>query len=192
MRFKYEKAPSSVLKLSSQITGYKDLGGRFLTGMWQARTSVDRMVSTTTGFRCLQLTTKLSRNGCQSFRVTTTVSGNGEYVTISDIAFGDQSVCDNSVNIRTTFNCNFDDDDCGVKNDACGLVDWDIRYNDLSSLDKPSSLCSKHVGVPLLKQQIRESCSYDDLNIVKLQQSGFTRFTTSSKVTSRVQARLQS
>ena len=183
MRFKYEVASPSLLRVHSRSSGYRDLGGRSLTGMWQAHTSVDRMVSTTTGYRCVQLTNRLNRNRCQSFRVTATVSVDCKYVTISDITFGDRSICEHSFNTKKTFKCNFDDDDCGVRNDACGLVDWDIRYNDSSSLDKPSSLCSKHVGVPLLKQQIRESCSYDDLNIVKLQQSGFTQFTTSSRVT---------
>ena len=186
MKFHYEtNADNSELTVVNEIVCYQDEVGTVISGTWATTTSVHKKVSKTSGSRCVRLAHNNQSDLCTTFKVKTTITVKHGYVTISDISFGDKEICSISGNKKKkSLKCNFDDGDCGLGNDACGLVDWEIRSWDSTDRRRRSSNCEEQGGVPLLKRKIRDKCSFEDLNIVNLQRSGFIQFTSSSDVES--------
>jgi hypothetical protein len=157
---------------------YIDTRGFFLIEEWEGNVDLGIKIDRTSGKRCVKLIDDSNNDiGCKSFRVKMTASVRVGVLTLSDIQFGDKSLCIKQPTKRRKIECSFEDGDCGMDNDACGVVDWEFRNNnddDTGSHKKRSITCFRQKGVPLLKKQIREVCSFEDLAIAKLQRSGFT------------------
>ena len=128
------------------------------------------------GDGCIKLPVDRISRTCRTYRVVTKADVKTGYVTVSDIQFGDSSICSETVQLKTTLECQFDDSDCGITNDACGLVDWELRSEDDPSRRRRrrSTDCFAQKGVPLLKRKLRSTCSFENLNILDLQPSGFS------------------
>ena len=112
---------------------------------------------------------------CAAFRVNVKVTVTGDNVTISGIEFGGSSLCSLSeMQPSTTFDCNLDHGDCGIRNDACGLARWELRPQsaDETSKEKRSSCGVSKSGIPLIIKQLHSECAYH-LDIASLQPSGF-------------------
>ena len=169
--------------VANEIVCYSDLAGRLVNKRWLHRIYLKQEGEQ--GSKCFKLIDVDSYYllQCRTFRVRTTAEIAVGIVTLSDIQFGDESLCNKLAKPKTTLTCNFEHGDCGVENDACGLVGWEIRDDSEASIHfDPSLHCYKQTGVPLLiKKQISKICTIEHLNIAELQRSGFTTTSLPSK-----------
>jgi hypothetical protein len=179
MNFRYEQNTDDTdVDITNSIVCYSDMKGTMPITTWSKH--VDLNLQYITGSVCLNLGTDVQR--CKTIKVKMTVEVTVGVVTVSDIHFGDVSICSNEGLQKKEdllkLECEFENSDCGIKNDACGLVNWEIQ-SDGSSQEK--SGCEMHPGISLLKEKIQHSCSYEDLKIADLQPSGFAVVSASSK-----------
>ena len=187
-KFHYQLSlQNSLLSIRKDVMCYKDLRGLSLIKEWSDNIDLGIRSGRTFGTtKCVKLIdTDRKNNRCKSFRVKITISVEDGVLIISNLQFGGESLCKQQPPKVTKVDCSFENGDCGLENDACGVVDWEVRndYDDeTSSHDKRSISCYSQKGVPLLKKQIRDSCSFEHLAIVKLQRSGFTMVDIQSEV----------
>jgi hypothetical protein len=178
MAFSYELSgvnATARIRISSHILCYSDVGGH-VPGTLETK-PVDHEMETTgeAGTMCYRLIDVDNWSGCTTFKVKTTVESSAGLLQIHDIQFGSESLCSHDIQDEVPLQCMFDDWDCGVQNDACGLVDWEIRSDsDVNTYGQTSTDCNKQTGIPLLRRKISDTCSYEYLDIGKLQPSGFT------------------
>lgn len=179
MKFRYEESIENPhLQVTNDILCYSDVGGLIQITSWQ-----NSEATVTAGYGCFGVVDIGGSDVCKTFRVKTTIEFTAGEVAISDIEFGDQSLCSDTNKIET-LDCKFENSDCGIRNDACGLVDWEIRSDSETGRRRRSTECYQQSGVPLLKKRIHKKCSYDNLRIADLQPSGFSFIEVQSDATS--------
>lgn len=169
---------------------YSDLGGH----VFQSQSSQDIGLTVTEPGQCLQLIDfDLDPVMCKTFRVQITIAVAGDAFVISDIQFGDDGVCSQPSVPLATLGCDFQSGDCGIRNDGCGLVDWEIRDQSTSRRRRFTGCDQSNSGIPLLKKQIKSSCFYD-LHIASLQPSGFSliSYSTDASLSPVIRRRRQS
>jgi hypothetical protein len=174
------------IRVQNIIRCFSDLAGKILT----QTTSLPIMPFTSTsksGDMCFGLPVSSLASTCRTYRVMIRADVDNGYVTLSDIQFGDGSICSSFIQRKTTLDCSFDSSDCGITNDACGMVDWEIRSDDdLSRQRRQSTECSQWKGLPLLKRKPLSACSFENLHITDLQPSGFSvDYIDATKLTKR-------
>jgi hypothetical protein len=188
MKFNYELGfEASETVITNEIACYSDLAGRLAKKRWIHRVYISQKEEK--GSKCFKLINVdyYYWLQCQTFRVRTTAEIHFGTVTVSDIQFGDKSLCNSFSKLRTSLKCDFENGDCAVENDACGMVGWELREDSTrSSVFDPLLNCYKEPGVQLLKNQIRKHCSIEDLNIPELQRSGFIIASLPHKIDSMV------
>jgi hypothetical protein len=175
IKFRYELTNrNGRMRIQNKIRCFKDLVGKKRTQTLSGLTVLN--ITTLSGDGCIQLPVSNISRTCRTYRVVTRADVKHGYVTVSDIQFGDSSICSEDTQLKKTLECSFADSDCGITNDACGIVDWEIRSNEDSSRRRrrQSTECFAPQGVPLLKKKLRSSCSFENLNIIDLQPSGFS------------------
>ena len=176
MKFSYELSGGGVtahVQIRSDILCYSDIGGR-VPGVLETK-PVEMETTGEAGNMCYRLVDADSWSGCKTFKVKTTVESSAGLIKIHDIRFGGESACSDGTKQQTILQCMFEDWDCGVQNDVCGLVDWEIRSDsEANRYGHDPTDCHKQTGIPLLRKKIGKTCTYEYLDIVKLQPSGFT------------------
>ena len=174
MNFSYQlSGDDTVVDITNNIVCYSDMAGTVQVTTWLKH--VDMTSQDTNGSVCPGLLDLKELQSCKTIMVKTTVQVTVGVVTIGDIHFGDVSICSAGGQGKLmSLMCGFEDSDCGIRNDACGLVDWEIRSDsNLAGSSQQTTDCQKQTGISLLKQKIQNKCSYEDLEIADLQRSGF-------------------
>ena len=175
-RFKLGDQRSYLVGIKT-IACYTDLGGNLQHTSWSSKLYVAVKESTRVTQRvCIRLNdVKAFPRECQSFKVTLQFDTGNVPLLLALVDFGTYNVC--KLSHPTSFQCVTDlsSGDCGIRNDACGLVNWEIRPTYSSSnFETSNPSCEQQtLGFPLLKKKMSNKCSYD-LQITEMQPSGFS------------------
>ena len=172
MRFNYNVNVDGSFQIHENVTCYGDLEGTRLLAQW----SQDIGLRVTPGYdrwQCFSLIDFIQNpSRCATFKAKIAVSDD---LSIGNVQFGDDTLCSSSPVQKQVVNCTFDNEDCGIRNDGCGLVEWKINVKGNPAYrSKHSAGCDRSMsGIPLLRKQINSTCSYL-VEIPRLQPSGFT------------------
>lgn len=179
VKFNYGVKIDGSLKVHEDVACFSDLEGTSLLTQWSQDISLD-IKSGYDHWHCFSLINYIENpNHCVTFRAKMRMSAD---ITISNIQFGDETVCSTSPVQRQAVRCSFDSGDCGIRNDGCGMVPWRIDAKSAHGSKRSSSCDQAMSGIPLLKNQISSTCSYH-VQIPKLQPSGFTLINITSSDT---------
>eukprot|EP00118_Oscarella_pearsei_P015518 m.140424 g.140424 ORF g.140424 m.140424 type:complete len:359 (+) comp38305_c0_seq1:1152-2228(+) len=125
---------------------------------------------------------------CDRFQVIMQAHVPSGNLTVVRVDFGGSTICPTSIkqnsnidsNVRTNATCDFGDGDCGFRNDACGLYQWQVGTVQAKAGGTTT------VGTPLLMEENQKECTYS-VCIPCFQPSGFSEKNGHLETTSTAQ-----
>jgi hypothetical protein len=121
----------------------------------------------TSGEQCLKVIDETDvPDECQTFQILLEIDVKEATFSLGDIEYGNENICSFAA-LQNYTGCDFENGDCGIRNDACGKTAWEIRpdmqpqnstsIENLDGFSLPKRLstttCSHDLSVSLLQNQ---------------------------------------